>query len=64
MDMEKYSYDGKFNGNVIVLGQTGCGKTPFVQNLGKKQYIWKHYKCFVGNKHVVKRKRTSNKVLF
>ena len=41
MDMEKYSYDGKFNGNVIVLGQTGCGKTPFVQNLGKEQYVWK-----------------------
>ena len=41
MDIEKYLYYGKFTGNILVLGQTGCGKTNFVQNFGKKQYVWK-----------------------
>ena len=29
----KYIYDGKFKGNVLVLGRTECGKTSFVQRL-------------------------------
>ena len=29
----KYIYDGKFRGNVLVLGRTECGKTSFVQKL-------------------------------
>lgn len=29
----KYKYDGKFSGNILVVGQTGCGKTTFVQKL-------------------------------
>ena len=29
----KYIYDGKFSGNVLVLGRTDCGKTSFVQKL-------------------------------
>ena len=32
----KYSYDGKFEGNVLVVGRTGCGKT-FVQNLARNK---------------------------
>ena len=35
MDIEKYSYDAKSTLDIPVLGQTGCGKTNFVQNLGK-----------------------------
>ena len=35
MDEIEYSYDGKFEGNILVVGRTGCGKTTFVQNLGK-----------------------------
>ena len=27
-----YVYDGKFSGNILVVGRTGCGKTAFVQN--------------------------------
>ena len=27
-------YDARFVGNILVVGQTGCGKTIFVQNLG------------------------------
>ena len=37
MDTEmNYSFDAIFEGNVLVAGRTGCGKTMFVQNLGKK----------------------------
>ena len=28
-----YVYNGKFNGNILVVGRTGCGKTAFVQKL-------------------------------
>ena len=30
-----YTYDTKFEGNILVVGRTGCGKTTFVQNLEK-----------------------------
>ena len=30
----KYSFDGKFEGNILIVGRTGCGKTTFIQNLG------------------------------
>ena len=29
----EYTYDGKFEGNILIVGQAGCGKTTFVQNL-------------------------------
>ena len=32
-----YSYNGKFNGNVLIFGQTGCGKTTLIQNLAKNK---------------------------
>ena len=31
-----YCYDTKFEGNILIVGRTGCGETTFVQNLGKK----------------------------
>ena len=37
MDGIKYTYDGKFDGNILIVGRTGCGKTTFVQNLGKNK---------------------------
>ena len=38
MDNEmNYSFDAKFEGNILVVGRTGCGKTTFVQNLGKNK---------------------------
>ena len=46
MDNEmNYSFDAKFEGNILVVGKTGCGKTTFVQNLGKN-------KMFGGTKEV------------
>ena len=35
MSSKNYTYNGKFTDNIIVLGQTGCGKTTVVQNLAK-----------------------------
>ena len=38
MDNEiNYSFDAKFEGNILVVGRTGCSKTTFVQNLGKNR---------------------------
>ena len=36
---EKLTFDRTFSGKILVVGQTRCGKTYFVQNLGKKN-IW------------------------
>ena len=35
--MENILYDGKFSDNILVVGQTGCGKTTFVENLGRNK---------------------------
>ena len=35
MTENSFMYDGIFNGNMLVVGQTRCGKTSFVQKLGK-----------------------------
>ena len=37
MDEVKYLYDGKFEGNILIVGRTGCGEMTFVQNLGKNK---------------------------
>ena len=36
-----YIYDGKFEGNIMVVARTGCGKTTFIQNLGKNKMFGK-----------------------
>ena len=35
MTVAKYSHDGKFEGNILIFRQTGCGKTTFIQNIAK-----------------------------
>ena len=37
MTRNNFMYDGTFNGNMLVVGQTHCGKTSFVQKLGKNK---------------------------
>ena len=32
-----FSFDAKFEGNILVVERTGCGKTTFVQNLAKNK---------------------------
>ena len=35
--MEEYSYDGQFVGNIIVVDRIGCGKTTFIEKIGKNK---------------------------
>ena len=37
-----YTYDGQFERNILVVGRTGCGKTTFIQNLGKNKMFGKN----------------------
>ena len=37
----KYIYDGRFKGNILVLGRTECGKTTFVQKLALYDFLGK-----------------------
>ena len=32
--MTSYSFDGKFSGNILLVGRTGCAKATFIQKLG------------------------------
>ena len=34
-----YVYDGKFSGNILVVGKTGCGKAAFVQKLAVNKFF-------------------------
>ena len=34
---QNFLYDATFTDNILVLGQTGCGKTSFVQSLSKNK---------------------------
>ena len=38
---ETYVYDEKFMDNILVLGQAGCGKTIFLQNLARNRMFGK-----------------------
>ena len=40
MTRNNFMYDGTFNGNMLIVGQTRCGKTSFVQKLEKKNKIF------------------------
>ena len=33
----EYTYNGKFEGNVLIVGRTGCGKTTFIQKLAQNK---------------------------
>ena len=35
----EFTHDGKFSGNILVVGRTGCGKTLFIQKLGKNKLL-------------------------
>ena len=41
MDEVNYSYDGKFEGNILIVGRTGCGKTCSFKTWGKINYLEK-----------------------
>ena len=33
----EFTYNGKFSGNILVVGRAGCGKTTCIQKLGKNK---------------------------
>ena len=37
--MENYVYDGKFSGNILIVGRTECDKTTFVQKLALSNFF-------------------------
>ena len=37
--MENNVYDGKFSGNILIVGRTECGKTTFVQKLALNNFF-------------------------
>ena len=37
MVVNGYTHNAKFEGNILVLGQTACGKTTFIHNLGRNK---------------------------
>ena len=58
--MEKeYTYDEKFQGHILVVGRTGCGKTTFFQKRGKNKLFGSEITdVFLGIKNrLVDRKR-------
>ena len=34
---KKYTYQGQFNGSILVVGRTGRGKTTFIERLGRNK---------------------------
>ena len=36
-----YIYNGKFSGNILIVGRTGCGKTALVQKLAINKFFGK-----------------------
>ena len=43
MEETVHSYDGRFDGNILLVGRIGCEKTTFVQNLAKNK-LFDHVK--------------------
>ena len=39
--MQNYTYNGKFSGNVLIVGWTECGKTTFMQKLALHNFFGK-----------------------
>ena len=37
--MENFIYNGKFTGNILIVGRTECGKTTFVQKLALNNFF-------------------------
>ena len=52
-----YMYDGKFNENTLIVGQTGCNKTTFTQNLAKNKMFAKLKEIFWQSKIILSQDR-------
>ena len=54
MDEINYTYDGKFEGNILIVGRAGCGKTTFVQNMGKNKMFGDVKVCWISKTELSK----------
>ena len=59
-----YIYDEKFDGNVLVVNQTDCRKTTFMQNLTTMKMFNDTKNVFWLTKFVFLREKTKYTVLF
>ena len=41
MDNIHYTYDEKFEENILILAQRDCGKTTFTQNIANNKFFGK-----------------------
>ena len=48
---DDYIYDGKFSGNILVVGRTGCCMATFLQQLGKNNLFGTEITRFLGFKN-------------
>ena len=55
-----YTYDGKLNRNILTAGQTGCGKTAFIQNLSKNKMFRKMKEILWLSKATLSKDREQN----
>ena len=39
MENVEHTYDAKFEGNILIVGQTGCGKITFIHNLAESDLL-------------------------
>ena len=60
MDEVNYTCDGKFEGNILIVGRTGCGKVTFVQNLGKNNLFGKIKEVYWISKIELSKEREEN----
>ena len=60
MEINSYQYNGKFEGNILVLGQTVCGKTTFIQNLAKNKLFGQIKDITWLTKIILSKKREDN----
>ena len=59
-----YIYDEKFDGNVLVVNQTDCRKTTFIQNLTTMKMVNDTKNVFWLTKFVFLREKTKYTLLF
>ena len=60
MDEMNYAYDRRFEGNILIVGRTGCGKTTFAQSLGRSKSFGDIDKVFWVSKVELSKDREDN----
>ena len=55
-----YTYNCKFDGNILIVGQIGFGKTTFIQNLAKNNMFLIINNVFCLTKIVLSKDREQN----